>query len=265
MENRSSLWLRGSFRSGGGATPRAALVLFHTCPSAVGSDPQRRVRCSCSARPPHRSQTQKELREAFGVDDDRPIILSSAKFQRRKCPDDLIHAAARLNRDGLVFAVAMVGSGEMEAELRALAADLGVTNVHFRGFVNQSVLPRIYAACDIFVLPSQDEPWGLAINEAMCAGLPIIVSGENGCVPDLVRDGVNGLTFKARDIDGLTGALRRLLCNAQLRQRMGVPSRHNVAGWSHAECRNGLQDALASIGLIPSSSGGQQFAPVPMR
>ena len=74
----------------------------------------------------------------------------------------------------------MVGS--MEAELRALAADLGADNVYFPGFVNQSVLPRIYAACDIFVLPSQDEPWGLAINEAMCAGLPIIASGEIGCV-----------------------------------------------------------------------------------
>ena len=58
---------------------------------------------------------------------------------------------------------------------------------------------------------------------------------------------------------------RQLLCDAQLRQRMGVSSRYNVAGWSYAECRNGLRDALASVGLIPASSGGQQFAPVPMR
>ena len=73
----------------------------------------------------------------------------------------------------------------------------------FTGFVNQSELPALYAASDVFVLPSENEPWGLAVNEAMCASLPVVVSREVGCAPDLVRDGVNGYTPAAGDIAGL--------------------------------------------------------------
>src|SRR5439155_18234313 len=93
------------------------------------------------------------------------------------------------------FTVVMAGSGEIEAELRGFCAEHELNNVTFTGFVNQSELPALYAAADVFVLPSgADEHWGLAVNEAMCAGLPVVVSREVGCVPDLVRDGVNGFT-----------------------------------------------------------------------
>ena len=61
-------------------------------------------------------------------------------------------------------------------------------DVVFTGFVNQSELPALYGASDVFVLPSEHEPWGLAVNEAMCASLPVVVSREVGCVGDLVRD-----------------------------------------------------------------------------
>jgi glycosyltransferase involved in cell wall biosynthesis len=190
-----------------------------------------------------------DLRASLGVRDGRPVVLFAGKFQRRKRPDDLLHAAARLNRDGVVFQVLMVGSGEMESNLRQLVTELAMNNVHFSGFVNQSVLPRIYAACDVFVLPSEDEPWGLAVNEAMCAALPIVASDEIGCVPDLVQNGVNGRTFAAGDICGLANALRPLLDDAEMRRHMGEASRDIIARWSYAECREGLRAALASVGF----------------
>jgi glycosyltransferase involved in cell wall biosynthesis len=192
---------------------------------------------------------RKELRASFGVDDDRPIVLFAAKFQRRKRPDDLLSAAARLNRECVAFHLVMVGSGEMEPELRALAQHFGLSNVNFAGFVNQVTLPRVYAACDVFALPSENEPWGLAVNEAMCAGLPIIASSEIGCVPDLVHNGRNGYTFAAGDVSGLADALRPVLRNPEVRQRMGAASRDIIAPWSYAECRDGLRTALASVGL----------------
>jgi glycosyltransferase involved in cell wall biosynthesis len=192
---------------------------------------------------------RKELRAGFGVNDERPIVLYAAKFQRRKRPDDLLRAIARLNREGIVFHLVMVGSGEMETELRALAQHLGLSNLHFAGFVNQVALPRVYAACDVFVLPSENEPWGLAINEAMCAGLPIVASSEIGCVPDLVHDGRNGRTFAAGDVCGLADVLCPMLGDLELRQRMGAASRDIIAPWSYAECRDGLRTALASVGL----------------
>jgi glycosyltransferase involved in cell wall biosynthesis len=195
---------------------------------------------------------RRELRAGFGIHDNRPIVLFAAKFQRRKRPDDLLRAAARLNREHVVFHLVMVGSGEMEAELHDLAQHLGLPNTYFAGFVNQAALPRVYAACDVFVLPSENETWGLAVNEAMCAGLPVVVSSEIGCAPDLVHDNCNGRTFLAGDATGLTDALRPLLSDPELRRRMGESSRNIIARWSYAECRAGLRSALASVGLGPA-------------
>jgi glycosyltransferase involved in cell wall biosynthesis len=201
-----------------------------------------------------------ELRSGFGVEDDRPIVLYAAKFQRGKRPDDLLRAAAQLFREGLIFHVVMVGSGEMELELRALAQELELQNIHFAGFVNQAALPRTYATCDVFVLPSENEAWGLAVNEAMCAGLPIVASSAIGCVPDLVHDGHNGRTFAAGHIDSLSEALRPLLIDPDLRRRMGEASRDIIARWSYAECRGGLCAALASVGLGPVMAEASRVA-----
>jgi glycosyltransferase involved in cell wall biosynthesis len=200
------------------------------------------------------------LRAGFGVDDDRPIVLYAAKFQRRKHPDHLLRAAARLKREGVIFDLVMAGSGEMEPELRVLVQRLGLSNIHFAGFVNQAELPRVYAASDVFVLPSANETWGLAVNEAMCAGLPIVASSEIGCVPDLVHDGQNGRTFPAGNVEELTDALRPLLTDPDLRRRMGAASRDIIARWSYAECRAGLRAALASVGLGPATAERSRFA-----
>jgi glycosyltransferase involved in cell wall biosynthesis len=150
----------------------------------------------------------------------------------------------------------MVGSGEMAAELLSLATRLGLGNVHFHGFANQSVLPQIYGAADVFVLPSQNEPWGLAVNEAMCAGLPIVASAEVGCVADLVRAGVNGQTFVAGDAENLANALHPILVDSEIRKRMSAASRAIISRWSYVECAAGLQAALARRGV-----GSRQLGP----
>jgi len=99
------------------------------------------------------------------------------------------------------------------------------------------------------VLPSENEPWGLAINEAMCAGLPIVASAGVGCVADLVQTHVNGQTFAAGDIEGLANALHPILADMQSRQRMGAASRAIISSWSYAECAAGLKAALARSGV----------------
>jgi glycosyltransferase involved in cell wall biosynthesis len=191
---------------------------------------------------------RREARKGLGVVDDLPIVLFAAKFTPRKRPDDLIRAAALLRGSGERFHLVMVGAGEMEADLRRQATALGLNDVRFPGFVNQSALPRVYAAGDIFVLPSDNEPWGLAVNEAMCAGLPIVLSEEVGCVADLVRDGVNGATFPASDVEALAAALRPIIEDASRRRCMGAASREIIARWSYAECLDGVRAALESVG-----------------
>jgi glycosyltransferase involved in cell wall biosynthesis len=197
-------------------------------------------------------EQRKKVRGELGIVDSDPIVLYAAKLQARKHPDDVLRAAARLRDRGICFHVVIVGSGEMAAELTHLAAGLKLENVHFRGFVNQSILPQIYGASDVFVLPSENEPWGLAINEAMCAGLPIVASTSVGCAPDLVQEYINGHTFVPGDVEGLADALQPILIDLETRRRMGAASCDIISHWSYAECAVGLHLALASTGIVTS-------------
>src|SRR2546430_3298455 len=83
--------------------------------------------------------------------------------------------------------------------------------VKFLGFRNQSELPSFYDLCDVFVLPSTSEPWGLVVNEAMAAGRPVVVSDQVGCARDLVQNGLNGFIFPVGDVEALAHALTRVL------------------------------------------------------
>jgi glycosyltransferase involved in cell wall biosynthesis len=189
-----------------------------------------------------------EVRKRYNVPADRPSVLYAAKFTRRKRPGDLLDAARRLKMEtDRLFTVVMAGSGELEQELRTFCSAHALSNVVFTGFVNQSELPALYAASDVFVLPSQDEPWGLAVNEAMCASLPVVVSREVGCVADLVRDGINGYTPEAGDVEGLARALRRLIEDEGLRQRQGQAGLARIQQWGYRQSLEGIRSALAGL------------------
>jgi glycosyltransferase involved in cell wall biosynthesis len=202
------------------------------------------------------SNQRLKVRKRYNVPAERLAVLYAAKFTPRKRPADLLEAARRLKFEtARPFTIVMAGSGELEAELRAFCAEHALDYVVFTGFVNQSELPRLYAASDIFVLPSEHEPWGLAVNEAMCAGLPIVVSREVGCVVDLVKDGVNGYTPAAGDVEGLARALQRLIEDEDLRRRQGLESLARIRQWSYRQCLEGIRLALA--GLVFRRSDGR--------
>jgi glycosyltransferase involved in cell wall biosynthesis len=198
-----------------------------------------------------KSLTHRErikVRKRYKIPADRPAVLYAAKFTRRKRPGDLLDAVKRLKLTmDRPFTVVMAGSGELGHDLRTFCAEHGLNNVVFAGFINQSELPALYAASDVFVLPSEHEPWGLAVNEAMCAGLPIVVSREVGCVADLVGNGVNGYTPAAGDIDGLARALQRLLEDEDLRRRQGHESLARILRWGYQQCLEGIRSALAGL------------------
>ncbi len=188
-------------------------------------------------------------RSKLGLKPGRLAILYASKFQPRKHPEHLIEACAQLAKEGLEFDLVLAGSGEMDAQLRALAGQHPQLNVIFPGFFNQSELPSLMAACDAFALPSRNEPWGLIINEAMCAGLPVIASREIGSVEDLIEDGVNGHIFDAGDIPALTNAIRSLLQNPEKTRAMGQASVTRIKQWGYRECLDGLTHALENSGV----------------
>ena len=99
--------------------------------------------------------------------------------------------------------------------------------MRFTGFRNQSELPSFYSLCDVFVLPSLLEPWGLVVNEVMTAGRAVVASDQVGAVFDLIRDGENGYVFPAGDVDALTTSLSNIVSDSALSERMGQRSLGN--------------------------------------
>lgn len=188
-----------------------------------------------------------QIRRKFGLPEAVPVVLFASKFMRRKHPDKVLHAASILAREGLQFHVLLVGAGEMEDELKQLVESLRLENVSFGGFVNQSELPKVFAATDVFVLPSENEPWGLIVNEVMCAGRPVVVAEKVGCVEDLVKNGINGMVVQPGHAGELANALRPLILDAGLRKAMGAASTSIIRGWNFEACHRGLRGAVDRI------------------
>lgn len=143
----------------------------------------------------------------WGLKSDKPVIGYCGKLIDHKGIDDLVAAHRQLADSAQLF---IIGDGPNRAELeKQCSPQLTV----FAGFINQSEIPEALAVCDIVVLPSYAEPWGLAINEAMASGCLPVVSDAVGCGPDLV-EGV-GEVFPVGDRAELVGALQRALARCQ--------------------------------------------------
>jgi len=189
------------------------------------------------------------LRARFGVAGDAPVVLFSGKLIEKKQPLMLIEAFARL-RARHDCALLIAGDGPLRPEAEALAARLGLADVRFAGFLNQSELPMAYAAADVFVLPSKlHETWGLVVNEAMNFGLPVVLSDKVGCAEDLVPGDRNGFTFGHRSVTQLASALEALVADEALRRRLGEQGRAHIERYSIEACADGIVAAcLARTG-----------------
>jgi glycosyltransferase involved in cell wall biosynthesis len=195
---------------------------------------------------PHR----EELRADLGLKPGRAVILFASKMQPHKRAADLLEAYALLSPDGVAEPAAYLvfaGDGEERANLERRARELKWDSIRFIGFRNQSELPALYDLSDVFVLPSEHEPWGLVVNEAMNAGKPVVVSDRVGAGPDLVEDGVSGFMYPVRDIASLADRLPRLIDSPEHRAAMGARALEKVARLDFAADRDGLLTALDSI------------------
>lgn len=171
------------------------------------------------------------LRAELGLP--RDFFLYVGRFAPEKNLALLLEAFGRVcDRPALKgWALAMVGSGPLEAALRQQAAPLG-DRVRFSGFVQVDRLPSYYGLASALILPSLSEPWGLVVNEAMASGLPVVVSRQCGCALDLVFPGVNGIIFDPSQPRSLEDALVAIASDAASRQSYGEASARIVGNFS---------------------------------
>jgi glycosyltransferase involved in cell wall biosynthesis len=201
------------------------------------------IRCS------EAQQHRDAFRRSLGLSPGRPVVLFTGKLIPRKAPDALLAAfklaCARLSGQAVPYLL-YAGDGPSRRALEHAARPLGDA-VRFIGFRNQTELPALYDLCDVFVLPSTFEPWGLALNEAMNAGRAVLVSDSVGAAADLVADGDNGFVFRSGDIEAFVGRLLQLLQSPRLRARMGERSLERIQSWNFAADYDGLLEALTAV------------------
>jgi glycosyltransferase involved in cell wall biosynthesis len=163
----------------------------------------------------------------------RAYFLYVGRLASEKGLDSLLHAFKRYREQSGRLNLAIVGGGPQRNELEKLRRTLGLEHcVVLPGHKNSSELIAWYAFAECFILPSRREPWGLVTNEAMAAGLPVIVSNRCGCAEDLVVEGYNGYTFDPADPDALTSTMLHFTQPSDVRTPMGMASQRIVATYS---------------------------------
>jgi glycosyltransferase involved in cell wall biosynthesis len=118
----------------------------------------------------------------------RPVILTVGQLIARKGVDKLIEACGRLALRGAKFTLAIVGQGPERERLEELARANDIDSFFILPNQSQSVLNEIYRAADVFVFPTMEDVWGLVVNEAMWAGLPVLCSEYAGCAAELLPE-----------------------------------------------------------------------------
>jgi glycosyltransferase involved in cell wall biosynthesis len=172
------------------------------------------------------------VRQEFGIESGMPLLLIASRLFYWKGHTELLHALAKVKEGGLPFRLLVVGEddprghpggGSYRAELESLVSRLGLTQeVTFTGY--RSDIPRLLAACDVFTMPSYEEPFGMVYLEAMAMQKPVIAL-DNGGAREVVEHERSGLLSPPKDVDRLAANIRSLLVDDSLRRSMGAYGR----------------------------------------
>jgi glycosyltransferase involved in cell wall biosynthesis len=169
-----------------------------------------------------------ELQEKLGLKGTENVIMSACRLVGWKGIQYAIKAVARLIGEGYCIKYVIIGGGEYRQDLEKLARTLGVENrILFQGGIKNSELPHYYSMAKVAVFPSIGvETFGISIAEAMSCGVPVI-STRVGGIPEVVAEGT-GLLVPPRDEVSLSEALKTLISDNALRERMSAGGRRRI-------------------------------------
>lgn len=212
---------------------RADLIIAATPPMVENSPALRAHADKCRIVPygihpqryeptPERLARAAELRARHT----RPLVLFVGRLVYYKGADVLVRAMTRLDADAV-----LIGNGPLEGDLRELAVASGASDrISFMSPVDDEELTAYLRAADVLCLPSvaTSEAFGIVQLEAHACGTPVVCTDLPTGVPWVNRDGETGLVVAPGDADALASALRRLLLDDGLRERMGIRARERV-------------------------------------
>ena len=164
----------------------------------------------------------------------RPDTSAQVKFLycgqmiERKGVDLLLLAFDRLVSRAIDAQLFLVGREADLPKFLAMVSPSTRSRVRYLGFRAPEKLPELFGQSDVFVLPSRHDGWGVVINQALAAGLPIITSNAVGAGLDLVQDGLNGMRVAADDVDSLYHSMEMLAINPEMARKWGKTSRERA-------------------------------------
>lgn len=211
----------------------------------------------------------------FAVNADAARQLASVLREKHQLPQQYLLCCARLVEKKNLFRLiqafrlvidratapdlhlVIVGPGPLEAELLSLVETLRLSGrVHLKGAKSYDYMPAFYGLAEALILPSTTEQWGLVVNEAMAAGLPVLVSERCGSSVDLVREGDNGFTFDPYDVQAIANAIDRIFSPGCDRSAMGKASRKIIADWGLERFSTGFEAAAKAAVSRPKRRAG---------
>ncbi len=180
--------------------------------------------------------------DGLGVPAGRPFFLAVSRFLAIKNLDGLLRSYRQYRRQAAApWPLVLVGDGPERPRLEQAARDLD--GVVFAGFRQIDELPGFYGRAGVFIHPAFKDTWGLVVNEAMAAGLPVLVSERAGCAQDLVVGGENGFLFDPKDTAHLARLMQRMAAPETDRAAMGRRSQVVIAAWPLERFADGLWQA----------------------
>jgi len=196
-----------------------------------------------------------EFRLQHGIPPDAKLVLFLGRLSKKKSPDLLLQAFAKLPLEPATASpqLAFVGPDDegMKARLMEMAREYGIASrVHFLGALFGNAKWAAYRDSDVFVLPSQNENFGNTAAEAAAVGTPVVVTRECGIAPLL--EGSAALVV-SHDIDAISGAVRRVLSEPDLHAKLAAGCREAVSRLGWAEPAMAMESLY---GQIMSAPGG---------
>lgn len=194
-------------------------------------------------------QAKQKVREIYGISKEVPVVLFLSRLHYKKRPDLLIQSLSRLANQNYPFHLILAGSGEEDylTYLKNLVSSLGLTDqTSFPGFVAGKDKDLLLQGSDIFVLPSFSENFGIAVAEAIAAGLPAILTPDIQISPEIAAAKA-GLVVEGEE-EALANAIAQLLTSPQQRQVMGENGKSLASHrYSWSAIASHLTDAYRSI------------------
>ncbi|MCI0749608.1 MAG: glycosyltransferase [Nevskiales bacterium] len=203
-------------------------------------------------------QQLQAVRRRLGLPAD--YFFASSRFAPEKNLQNLLRAFRqyREKAGAGAWSLVLAGDGPLKPDVQRWVAELGMQDsVLLPGWVSFDGLPDYYGLAGAFVHASTREPWGVVVNEALSAGLPVLVSKPCGSAPDLVREGRNGFTFDPRRPQELAGLMGRLAHGDCNRVAMGQVSRGIIQGWTPDRYAESLARVVETALRVPRVRAGR--------